>query len=309
MDKNFYINEIISEYADNLNRQRTENEAALKKARKLPAFAALEKETAALEILCAKAEAEGLSCEKENAGLKLLYQKREKLLKDNELFIEIKYSCIACKDGGWKGKELCNCVKQKLHGLLIKEGGLPYPKAVFGKKAAEIFGENIRPEMSKLYVKLEKYCAEIADKETKSILIAGNTGVGKTHLLCCMANALMDQGCTVQFLTAFSLLSGVMLKYHNAPMDGKEALLSPLLDCDALFIDDLGAENIFNNVTMEYLYLIINERQLSGKYLFISTNLDSEQLLNRYGARIHSRLLNKSTSFFITMPGDDLRKR
>lgn len=307
MDKAFYINKIIAEYAENLSRQKSAADAALKKARALPGYTALEKEIAAAEIDTAKAEAEGRESLTENARLNSLYKKKDKFLRDNGLFVTLEYSCKKCRDSGWNGQTLCSCIKQRLHGEIVREGGIPYPKAVFGKNAADIFGPGLRPEMAKLYVSLEKYCADIENKETKSILVAGNTGVGKTHLLCCMANSLLARGYTLQFLTAFNLNS-VMLKYHTAPMAEKEALLSPFLETDALFIDDLGAETVLNNVTVEYLYLIINERQLTGKYIFISTNLNSEELLIRYGARIHSRLLNKSTSFFITMPGEDLRR-
>ena len=307
MNKNEIINNIIAEYAEKLSGQKAKIDGALKKARGNKSFAALEKEIAAAEIETARAEADGRDCAAENRRLETLYAQKDAFLKDNGLFTELKYSCPKCRDSGWNGGELCGCIKQRLHDEIIKEGGLPYSAAVFGKKAVEIFGPKVQPEMSKLYKNLEKYCADIGNKETKSILIAGNTGVGKTHLLCCMANALMDKGCTVQFLTAFAFNS-VMLKYVKAPTEEKDELLAPLLDTDALFIDDLGAEIILNNVTIEYLYLIINERQLNGKYIFISTNLGSDELLSRYGARIHSRLMNKSTSFFVTLPGEDLRK-
>ena len=299
---------IIAEYGENLSRQKANIDIALKKARGFAEFAKLEKEIAAAEIETARKEAEGKACAAENKRLETLYKEKEKFLKEKGLFSELKYSCAKCRDSGWNGMELCACIKQRLHNELIKEGGLPYPAAVFGKRAAEVFGDKIRPEMAKLYVSLEKYCADIQNKETKSILIAGNTGVGKTHLLCCMANALMAKGCATQFLTAFAFNS-VILNYIKAPAAEKDELLSPLLETDALFIDDLGAEIILNNVTIEYLYLIINERQLKGKYIFISTNLNSNELLSRYGARIHSRLMNKSTSFFVTLPGEDLRKK
>jgi len=307
MNKSDLINKIIAEYGENLARQKAGIDIALKKAREFPKFAALEKEIAAAEIEIARAETDGKDCTAENKRLETFYKQKEKFLYDNGLLLSIKYLCQKCRDSGWNGKELCGCVKQKLHNEIIKEGGLPYPKAVFGKTAVEIFGPQVQPEMSKLYKNLEKYCADIAAKETKSILIAGNTGVGKTHLLCCMANAIMNKGYAVQFLTTFSL-NQILLKYIRAPIEEKDALLSPLLDTDALFLDDLGAETILNNVTIEYLYLIINERQLSGKFLFISTNLSSDEILNRYGARIHSRLMSKSTSFFVTLPGEDLRK-
>ena len=90
-------------------------------------------------------------------------------------------------------------------------------------------------------------------------------------------------------------------------MEEKEEILIPYINSDIVFIDDLGTENKINNVTNEYLYLIINDRMQSHKKTIITTNLGFEQIQATYGERIFSRLMHKKYSRKINFPGTDLR--
>ena len=74
-----------------------------------------------------------------------------------------------------------------------------------------------------------------------------------------------------------------------------------------LMIDDLGTEPVFNKVTLEYLYDIVSSRVSAGKAMMITTNLNSEELMHRYGERTYSRLTNKQYSAFKSIDGEDLR--
>ena len=80
-----------------------------------------------------------------------------------------------------------------------------------------------------------------------------------------------------------------------------------LLDVDVLFIDDLGTENIYRNVTAEYLFVVVNERIARGKQTFISTNLTLDAIRGRYDQRIFSRLMNKDLTFVYQLVGEDKR--
>ena len=79
------------------------------------------------------------------------------------------------------------------------------------------------------------------------------------------------------------------------------------VNCDVLFLDDLGSENKIKNVTNEYLYLVLNERMLNHKKTVITTNLNLAQIQDVYGERIFSRLMHKKHSLKIKMEGKDLR--
>ena len=86
----------------------------------------------------------------------------------------------------------------------------------------------------------------------------------------------------------------------------KEQKIADINDNDVLVIDDLGSENILKNVTENYLDNLLNERMTSGKLTFVSTNCGLDDLRDRYGERIFSRLAGNS-SLKINVGGNDLR--
>ena len=74
-----------------------------------------------------------------------------------------------------------------------------------------------------------------------------------------------------------------------------------------MVIDDLGAERVLNNVTAQNLYTIISERQERKKPYMITTNLSLEEIGERYGDRLFSRLSSKF-NVPLELKGKDLRK-
>ena len=97
------------------------------------------------------------------------------------------------------------------------------------------------------------------------------------------------------------------LKYHTTFDDNKQSYYDVLTEPELLVIDDLGTEPILKNVTINYLCALLNDRFNSQKATIITTNLTLEQLLDRYGNRIFSRIVNKADSELFHLVGDDLR--
>ena len=135
-----------------------------------------------------------------------------------------------------------------------------------------------------------------------NINIIGGAGSGKTFMLECVANELIKKGVVVSFKTAFELNELARL-YHI----GKSYDFSDCLNAEVLLIDDLGTEPVLKNVTKEYLYNLINTRQINNKPTLISTNLSLENILDRYDERIFSRLGNKNLSTVIHLVSQDKR--
>ena len=104
--------------------------------------------------------------------------------------------------------------------------------------------------------------------------------------------------------TAFNLNS-LFLKYHTTNVKERDYILTNLIETDVLLIDDLGTEPIIKNVSIEYLTLLLTERQ--NKHTIIATNLTDEEIQNKYGDRVFSRLTNKNMSKLLYLDGDDLR--
>ena len=74
-----------------------------------------------------------------------------------------------------------------------------------------------------------------------------------------------------------------------------------------LIIDDLGVEPILNNITLNYFYTILNERMIANKSTIINSNLMPNEVLDRYGERIFSRIMNKKCGLVLEYKGEDRR--
>ena len=72
-------------------------------------------------------------------------------------------------------------------------------------------------------------------------------------------------------------------------------------------IDDRGSEPMMQNVTVEQLFNLLNERQNRGLSTVISTNLTMQELQIRYTERIASRLRDRNYWKVITLEGKDIR--
>lgn len=260
-----------------------------------------------LVVKIAKLECDGISAIEERNEYnesRLLLARMLKSMGVAKSELKPKYSCALCKDTGYlKGKE-CVCLKKEISRELVKRSGMDISLMATFSDDYSIFDE---PEKVKvIYEKMKKYIDQVPDNTYDTILILGNTGVGKTHLMECMATRAIDNGREIKYTSAFNFNQD-MLKYHCAKLEEKEDILNDYLQCEILFIDDLGTENKINNVTNEYLYSVLNDRMTGHKSTIITTNLDFAGLQEVYGERIFSRLMHKKQSLKINFDGSDLR--
>ena len=244
---------------------------------------------------------------------KELKSAREKILKKlglAESDLQPKYSCKLCNDTGAKNGKPCKCFKNIVLFKMLKESGVePKELASFDDFKTNI-GEN--ENQNKALEQYKKFLVELAKKfpnqKTKTITICGTPGAGKTFGAKCLMREVLKKGEPACFLTAFEL-SSIFLKYHTAFVQDKNAIFESVLSPELLVVDDLGTEPMLKNVTKEYLYVLVTERQASGKTTLITTNLGPEHLLDRYGERVFSRLTDKSQTKLIKLEGKDLRHK
>lgn len=218
------------------------------------------------------------------------------------------YSCNKCNDSGIINGVYCDCFKKELSKQLLENCGLNYNNLPdFDTLSYDIVKNNAQKDK---YIKtcelFKKYIGKLKETEKKLIFLNGNVGVGKTYILKATTHEAIKQGYYALYTTAFDLNKS-FLAYHCAKLNEKDEILNKYLECDLLLIDDLGTENILKNVTVEYLYLIINQRLESGKNTIITTNLSLDELKDTYDERIMSRISNKQTCITTMLDGDDLR--
>ena len=78
-----------------------------------------------------------------------------------------------------------------------------------------------------------------------------------------------------------------------------------VLNADLLILDDLGAE-FSTSFTVSMVYNIINTRILKGLPTIISTNLWYDEISDKYGNRVYSRIIGNYTP--LEFAGRDVRQ-
>ena len=312
MNKQEIINKLNILYA---NRRTSAQNLAyhnLLKARKNAEFANLEKQIKQLTFDLGKAQAFGNTEQSKELKdqLNSARFKQEQMLaamKLSQKDLSPKYMCQNCHDTGRRSGKLCDCYKKELYTLLLKNSGAKTDLASFSQ-----FNENIvsdpsqKQQLLKMRAKFEQWVKEYPNTKTHTFLFCGKTGVGKTFMTECIAQAMINKGYLVSFISSFGMNNN-FLKYHTTFDDNKQSYYDMLTEPELLVIDDLGTEPILKNVTINYLCALLNDRFNSQKATIITTNLTLEQLLDRYGNRIFSRIVNKADSELFNLVGDDLR--
>ena len=223
--------------------------------------------------------------------------------------LELKYRCPVCKDTGYVGDapaRFCECFETRLRALRHEDGSM----AGTDEQNFERFDLNRFPEEGGQRAQMalaRRLCEEYADRfpETRyrNLLLTGAGGLGKTYLLNCIYARVCDRGLSAVRVTAFKLFES-MRRQH---MGDSESEFASLTEAPLLLIDDLGTEPMMRNITVEYLFLLLNERAAAKRHTVIATNLTATQLQERYGERVSSRLLDRSVCGVVQLRGKDLR--
>ena len=148
----------------------------------------------------------------------------------------------------------------------------------------------------------KKWANEYPDSPYRDLLLTGSTGLGKTFLLHAMADRLIERSRNVLIISAYRMIEMLRQNWF-----GNEEGAPELLDAEVLMIDDLGSEPLIQNVTVEQLFNLLNERQNRRLSTIISTNLTMDEIKSRYTERIASRLRARDSWKVITLEGKDIR--
>lgn len=234
-----------------------------------------------------------------------------------EDYLQPVYRCRECRDTGYVGEpvhEQCACLKRAVMNRLYQAEGLQGLE----RENFAAFDESIFPDVpiagkkstQRGYIqKIRKRCEEYADtfdaSMGKGLMLCGKSGLGKTFLMNCVAQRVLERGYSVVVISAYKLLEA-MRRYQF----GDEGLeqVQDLLTCDLLCIDDLGSEPMLRGVTISSLYHIINERRNANKAIVITTNCVTQELYEKYDDRIAARLCDTGRMQIFEFVGVDVRR-
>lgn len=219
--------------------------------------------------------------------------------------LDVHYTCPVCSDTGVADGHYCEClkalVKQFQHEGLC--GCAPAKDCTFENFKLSYYSASVSDHMRQVYEYCKAWAADF-DRTSNSILMYGQTGLGKTHLSLSIANVVVEKGYNVVYTSAGNLFNQLekesfgRLKDDSSPMD-------TVLSCDLLILDDLGSE-FTKPFVVSAFYNIVNSRILTGLPMVISTNLMYDEIAERYDPRVYSRIIGDYQ--MLEFLGSDIRQ-
>jgi len=132
------------------------------------------------------------------------------------------------------------------------------------------------------------------------LVLAGPTGVGKTHLALAIAWEWFDDGFSVVFSRVDDLLDNLRRGYDDNTYHQK---LERLRRCSLLVLDDLSAEH-GKEWAGEKIARIVDWRYVDRTPLVVTTSAKSEDL----APSVASRLADHNCSTVVTIDAEDYRR-
>ena len=242
--------------------------------------------------------------------------RRKELLKSAgfpEDYLEVKYTCEICKDTGYNKEFYCQCYRKLIREVAREELGInsPLKKSTFASFRLDrypdvtdsVIGINQREHMRNNY----EYCKDYAEHfttDSRGLIMYGKTGLGKTHLSLAIANEVLNKGYDVYYGSIQSIMDKLEAE-HFGRLPREDSIKEDILTCDLLIIDDLGTE-FATQYTNAELYNIINSRMLSSLPTIISTNLNMNEIAEKYSQRVASRIMGSMDAIYFC--GKDIRQ-
>ncbi|MDO4169661.1 MAG: ATP-binding protein [Lachnospiraceae bacterium] len=250
-------------------------------------------------------------------NLELSMQKVELLVSNGYApdYLSPIYDCPICKDTGYIDGEKCACLKKAIIHQVYHQSNIQekLKEENFQTFSYEYYANtpmhpnlpSPRQNMISIVEKCMDFIQTFHTNPGQNILFQGDVGVGKTFLTNCIAKELIDETCTVIYLTSFQLVEILENhRFHRNDTPDSLYTMDYILTCDLLIIDDLGTE-LLNDLVTSQLFLCINERLLGKKSTIISTNLSLSELTDAYSERIVSRITENY--LICKIYGDDIR--
>lgn len=229
-------------------------------------------------------------------------------------YLTEKPMCEKCGDTGYAGSATCECIKTRYAALLREQlsAVLPIRDQNFAHFRMDYY--STRPDArlglsprENMEYNLDE-CKAYAEKfgpHSPNLLLYGSTGLGKTFLSSCIAEAVAARGFSVAYDTAINIVAAYeTIKFGNGDGEAAAERAARYERADLLIIDDMGTE-MGTAFTVSALYNLINNRLMAGRPMIVNTNLPPEALAEKYSPAVASRLLGEFVSlrFF----GDDIR--
>jgi len=145
-------------------------------------------------------------------------------------------------------------------------------------------------EQEKALKMVSVYCERLCvGKINGGLVMSGNSGTGKTHLACAVANQFQQSGKSVMFITVAAMIRKIRETY-SSDTDMTEAKAIELFrDYDLLILDEVGVQK-GDVKEVNLMTEVINERYGWEKPTILISNLSFQQIADLLQNRIIDRM-------------------
>ena len=135
------------------------------------------------------------------------------------------------------------------------------------------------------------------------LVLKGGFGCGKTHLAAAIANACVERGQPVLFITVPDLLDHLRAAFAPSSAGGYDTRFEEVRTAPVLILDDLGTESS-TPWAQEKLFQIFNYRYNAHLPTVITTNHELEEI----PLRLRSRLVDPDLARIVSITAPDYRR-
>lgn len=309
-----YPKEVYDQAWETLSRRKAENREHAARRReeirqRIPAISKIEAEMACLggniaRTVITQPDSASSGIEKLKLQSLALQEHKAQLLEKAGYprdYLDERYTCRICKDTGYTGTKMCECLSALLKNAAATRLGAsaPVKNCTFANFALDYYPDT--PDASGVIPKqrmgqILEACLSYAQgfsHNAESLLLLGQTGLGKTHLSLAIAIAVTEAGFGVVYTPVQKLMDRLEAEKFSRRQETREQYsdsMEYILGCDFLVLDDLGTE-FHTQFTISTLYNIINTRLVENRPTIISTNLEISEIEDKYSQRMVSRLV------------------
>jgi len=196
--------------------------------------------------------------------------------------------------------------KQKMREMnrLMERSGIPKR---FRTKTLDDYNP-VNETQARVLAVVKKYSDNFSERYEAGgcLVLLGPSGTGKSHLSCCIANKIMEQGYTSMFTTVIEAVRLIRSTYGGKSTLTESEAIHRFTWPDLLILDEVGMQYGSDN---EFLILteIINLRYADGKPTIMLSNLPPDKFETFVGDRVFDRL-HENGGLILSVPGDSYRR-
>ncbi len=197
--------------------------------------------------------------------------------------------CPVCREIEAAAKLLA---KRESEALAQREWKL-FEAQLIGRSREQTFGTYEATQRAQTVV-LEE-CRKFADSPTGGLWLIGPPGVGKTHLGCAIAQAVIFQrGQSAIVATARGLVRALRNTWARGATETEEEVIERFGEVDVLVLDEVGV-GFGSESELTQLFDVVDRRYQMRLPTVLLSNLTAKQLKDTLGERMYDRLREGST--------------